>query len=336
MRQEPPKKPDPLLLLARASAGKRRKRSPVAILLTLAVLVGGLGLAVWLAMPGPDPPPLMVIAFDQVGLPQTPVSLNALLRPQEEEEEPVELEGFDLFFVDSRLGGPGVDRAGELLQEQASTAEDGSAKTTWQWDKGPQPHSFVVRFRGDKRHPGSYDVGRVFTWPAKTNLLIVEARYGLMSVGGRAFRKQNIFELAPHPGAVAALKQVQARKYQIVYLATAPGRPADYRKLRGWLQRRLPGAESLFPEGPALGRADYSEKTSQAESQRGVLQELKRRFRGKLVGLAGRPEDAVVFRDAGLTTLLLGKGEKPVGNVRQVKSWDKVPAKLPKPRMKDE
>jgi hypothetical protein len=169
----------------------------------------------------------------------------------------------------------------------------------------------------------------VFTWPAKTDILLVEARHALMNANSVDFHKRNIFALPPFPGAETALKEARAKKFRLVYLATAPDAPADYRKLRGWLQRRLPPADALFPDGPALGRAEYSGQMDLAAAQRAVIRILRTTFHGKLVAVAGRAEDATVFRDAGLTTIVVGDKGNAAGKKHQVKRWDQVPAHLP-------
>jgi hypothetical protein len=232
------------------------------------------------------------------------------------------LEGVELYFADARLGGPVDKKAGNLLQEKVSTGSEGQAGMTWQFPRGEQPASFVVRYRGDRHRPSSYDVARAFTWPARTDILLVEARHGLMNASDAVFHKRNIFALQPLPGSEAALKATRAKHYRIVYLATAPAEPADYRKLRGWLQRRLPPADALVPDGPALGRADYSEQTDLAASQRAVIRTLRTTFHGKLVGVVRQEKDAQVFRAAGLKTIV-------VGGKSQGKGWNQVPALLP-------
>jgi hypothetical protein len=329
MRRDPPKKPDPLLLLAQASARKRRKRSPAAVLIALAVVVAGLALVVWLTLPGPEPGPLMVVALDQLALPKETVPVRGLLQPQEESDEPADLQGIPVYFAGEALLPPREKQPAEKMQEQVQTGADGEASVAWHFPLRHAPFSVVVTYPGDKHRKSSQDTGLVYTWPAQTNILLVEARYALMNASEDHFDRKNIFALAPFQGAPAALKQAVAKQYRVVYLATAPSRPADYRKLRGWLQRRLPPAAPLFPEGPALGREDYSAATDLAASKRAVMHSLKTRFRGKLVGVVRRAQDARLFRDAGVITFMVGGKDGPPEKVRQVPGWDQLVSHLP-------
>jgi hypothetical protein len=326
MLRDEPKKPDIRSLLARAGAGKGRKRSPVPGLIAFGMLAGLLALIFWLTWPGPDPPPLMVIASDQLALPNQPVTLRAWLRPQAGGGAAADTEGIDLYFADTVLGAPAGEKAADRLQAKEATGPDGGAAVRWKPPAGDQPTQYVVRYPGIKgRTSGSNDTGRVFTWPAETNLLIVEARHGLMSADDAAFRKANVFDLAPLARASAALRQALRRGYHVVYLATAADRPEHYLKLRGWLQQPSQTGELLFPDGPALGRDDYAEKANPAA----VLQSLKQHFAGKLVGVVGRPEDARVYRAEGLSTFLIGDDADVPEKVQRLKSWEELARQLP-------
>jgi hypothetical protein len=365
MRREIPKKPDVQALLAKAGAGKKRKRSSAGILIALFLLAALLGLIYLLARPGTDPVPLMVVAPDQIALPDEAIPLRAQLVPQDEGDGDINLEGFDLFFSDSLLVGPAGGPGEKPMQEKAQTGPGGEAAIEWKCPAREQPRSFVVRYPGDKRRPASNDQGSVYVLAPNRPLLLVEARHGLLGVEEEQFRKANVFDLSAMPGVAPtvlgttsaglgasspaisplaalsvlvagkaegppeALHKARAKDYQIVYLATAPGRPEQYRKLRGWLQLHVPPADRLFPEGPVLGRESYTEPQDEAAALRAVVRSLKGRFKGKLIGVVGRAGDARIFGEEGLTTFLVGDGVKLPARVTRVLTWRELAKRLP-------
>jgi hypothetical protein len=324
----PPKPTDPARLLAQSIAAKRGRQSRRGLLVAVLILLLLLGLVAWLAWRSPEAPPLVVVAFDQVGTPDEPLHLRGCVRPEKAEDEGANLKGYELFFNDSMLGGRMGKPRANPLSEKAGTPKSGEVAVASQFPASKRPYPFVVRFPGDGQQPQAYDTARVFIWPARARLLVVEARYALMKAGESAFRQKKHFTLAAFPGAADALKAA-ARKYHIVYLAAAPQRPEEYRKLRGWLQRLLPVGGSVFPDGPALGRDDYAAETDEAEARRQVLRALKAKFRRKIVGVVRRARDARVFREEGLTTVLVGKAADVPAGVKRVKAWDELGEVLP-------
>jgi hypothetical protein len=90
----------------------------------------------------------------------------------------------------------------------------------------------------------------------------------------------------------------------------------------------VPPAGALFPDGPTLARSDYSEQTDLAASQRAVVRMLQSKFHGKMIGVVRRSQDAQLFRDAGMTTLVLGELDKG-SKLKHLKNWKEVPAHLP-------
>jgi hypothetical protein len=364
MRRDEPKKPDMRLLLPQAGTNKKRKPSAAPILIALLLLAGLLGLVYLVSRPGKDPVSLLVVAPDQVALPNESVTLRGQLVPQDEGEEDNDQEGFDLYFSDSPLGGPAAGKGEKPLEEKAVTGTGGEAAIEWRFPARDQPVSLMVRFAGDKRRAPSNDQGSVYVFPADTPLLIVEARYGLLGTGDKQFLKANVFDLPSVPGVAPsvlgasaaglgatpsgirplaalspllagkaggpseALRKGKTKNYRIVYLATAPGRPGQYRKLRGWLQRQLP-AERFFPEGPVLGRQTYAESQDEAAALRAVLRSLTGRFKGKMIGIVGRAGDARVFGEEGITTILVGEGANLPPKVTPVVSWNRAVKRLP-------
>jgi hypothetical protein len=295
------------------------------MLVAFVAVIAGLAFIAWLNLPEPEPIPLMVIAADNVTVPGAPVSLRAWLRPVRKKDEDVALGGHEVFFLDAMLAGPGAARPAGRLREKVATGEDWEASLEWQPPDNPPP-TVVVRFPGMK-YP-SYDMARIFVWPAQSKVLIVEARHGMMSVDEKTFQKAHVTQVAPLPGVTEALVDARKRKYQIVYFAVAPDRPERYRKLRGWLQGRLPNGREIFPDGPALGRASYADDTDETTATRDSLRALKRHF-GRLVGVVGRPRDAKTFAKEGVKTILVAEDGEPRDGVKTVKSWQDVASSLP-------
>src|SRR5262249_44900697 len=133
--------------------------------------------------------------------------------------------------------------------------------------------------------------------------------------------KVNIYKLEPAAGAADALKLARMKKYQIVYWVVDEPVPEGYRKLRGWLQRHSAQGETLFPDGPVLGKPDYFRAANEIEFRRESLRALKKSFSGSIVAVASRPQDARAFQEVGLTTYLVGTAGEISKLVKGVKSW---------------
>jgi hypothetical protein len=329
-KPEGQKKPDPVTLLAQNRAAKARQQVRKGVLLAVLALLLLLGLIGWLAWRSPKDLPVRVVAFDQVATPDVPAALRAQLRPENPEDEGANLDGHALFFNDSMHGGQiGKPRANPLRGEKATTDKAGAGAVQSSYPASDRPYPFVVTLLDDQEKLRSYDNAAVYVWPPGSRLLVVEARSALLKETEEGFRSKKPFSLAAYPGAAAALKKAARGKYRIVYLATGPTRPEDYQKLRGWLQRFIPVTGRVFPEGPTLGRPNYSDGSDEAGAQRQVLRFLRERFRGRMVGLVRRAGDARVFQEAGLATALIGKDPDAPRGVKRVKSWAEVDRALP-------
>lgn len=314
---EQPKKPDPLVLLARASAAKRPRRVLPALIL-LGLVAGLAGLFIWWAWPSGEYPAVTLAAFDQVALPGETVSLTACLEPVEHFEKDAGLAGAALFFQ--------AAAAEDHHQVPANALGYGS----WECAFGAEtePLDFVVRHPGiPSRRRGVQASGRVFVWPAETCLLIVDADTALADAGPDALWTANNLDLRALPEAAAALTAA-GKKRQVVYVSAGADRPTRYNKLRAWLTSGTrPGAES-FPAGPVLaagalhgeGRDRFLEHT---------LASLRRRYPGSGVAVTRDERLAGMFRAAGLDTFLLSETGLPA-DVQAVKSWGEL-RKLLKP-----
>jgi hypothetical protein len=196
---------------------------------------------------------------------------------------------------------------------------------------------FLIRCPGEKRGQATEE-GRasIFVWPPESLLLIVDTDHALMAAAdddaAADFRSRQ-----PLRGACRILQTAQ-EKYRIVYLSAGADRPRSYRQVRNALLRQeweRPSRDKKtveverLPAGPVLGRAAYPDAADAAAFHATVLAELKQRFTGNAVGVAGRPEVAQAFQAAGLKTFLItDQAEAPEG-VTAVVSWADLAKQLP-------
>src|SRR6516225_6133224 len=140
MRRPAVKKLDAVLLLARASFGDRRRWSITRILVTLSVVAGLVAVLVWWIWPKPQLPPLLMVAYDQVALPDETVFLRAAVEPIQGSSADMDLSGCELFFLDLK--------AQELLA-RVPTNRHGVAELSRQFPVG-EPGEILVRYRGEE------------------------------------------------------------------------------------------------------------------------------------------------------------------------------------------
>jgi hypothetical protein len=313
------KKVDTLLLLAKSAIGDRRRRTWPALLAMLAVLLIFLTVIVWVFLPSPALPDLILAAFDTVALPDETVTVAARLEPRQQPLADVRLTGLSLYFQESK--------SPELLGKIATHA-DGLAELATRFPAQPHPLEIIVRFPGEvnRRKPAEAR-SRVFIWPADTQVLVIDADHVLANVDEPKFWVTNNLDVRPLPGAAQVLQKARAR-FRVVYLSSAADHVARYNKLLVWLQRTAPTSER-FPEGPLLAPASQS-AVDRATFQRQTLKHLRDSFTGTVVGIASGPEESDIFQQAGLRTWQLGgSGQVPTA-VTAVKSWQELETPLRK------
>jgi hypothetical protein len=320
MERPRPKRVDALRLLVKTSLAERQRRSPWRLLLLAALGLGLLGLFAWYIYPRPKLPRLRVAAFDQVARPDVPVPISARLGSIEDEETTADLSGCELFFD----GGP------TGFADQAAADRAGRATVTGSFAAQKGPVEYVVRFpgHGDQKR-GAEDRGRIYVWPEDAALLVVDADHALAQAEEEQFWSRPNLDIRPRPEAAAALRQLH-EKYHLVYLTGNADRPYRYAKLRHWLTLAALPRREVFPDGPVLDFAGELARAHASAFGRQVLGDLKSRFHGLAVAIAGREEEARLFHEAGWRTFLVEEtGAVPEG-ITVVKSWKDLARQLTK------
>ena len=318
MQDNSRKKVDALLLLAKTAIGDRRRRSWPVLLAMLAVLLIFLTVVVCLFLPKQGLPELILAAFDTVALPKEAVRVAARLEPRQEPLADVRLAGLLLYFQESK--------SPELLGKIATNV-DGLATLETRFPEQPQPLEIIVRFPGEENRKSAEIRGRVFIWPADTQVLVIDADHVLANVDEPKFWVTNNLDVRSLPGAAQDLQKARAR-FRVVYLSGAADRVARYNKLLVWLQKTAPASEQ-FPEGPLLAPASQS-AVDRATFQRETLKHLRVSFTGTVVGIAGGAEESEIFQQAGLKTWQLGSSDDAPKDVTAVKSWQELETPLTK------
>jgi hypothetical protein len=314
MRRNDTKKKDALMILARAALADRRRRSPLAILVALAVLVLLGGPLLWWFWPRSALPHILLVAYDQVALPDEMIPIYAQVEPVDADQAEMNLAGVDLYFQEAKT----VELLGQI-----PTQSDGRAVVRKSFPLGQSPAEVSVRYPGEKEHRrGLQASARVFVWPADAALLIVDADHTLAEVGEAGFWTVTNFDIHPQAGAAAVLQKARAN-YQLVYLTQAADRPGRYRKLRAWLERVVP-APQQFPDGPLLAPPSSGSKSDASAFFSTAVSELKRRFPGAKMGVTKSAAVAKTFQEAGLRTFLLQSAGENVEGVTTLKSWSEL------------
>jgi hypothetical protein len=310
VKRDPKKKLEAEAMLAMAKARHRQDRRAVSYLIAMAVLVLGLGAISWFFWPV-EPPRVALAAYDAVAVPEESIKLYGRAAP-ENRERALKLDGLDLWFQ-----VPATQRSDTLV-----TDAGGSAALDWQAPqaKGERLEFMVRHQQKDEPKRGVRDNGRVFVWPAKSKLLVVDVDHALAD-GVEALADSGSAAPVLRPGAATALQALGAR-YKVVYLSAAANEPASYKKLRSWLpQARLPDGPLLSPYQPS-GPGDVEVFTM------GQIEGLKKRFSGPTVGIAGRDGEARMYADAGWKAVVIGDAEALPPGASAIASWEALPKEL--------
>jgi hypothetical protein len=305
----------------REGARKRRPWTRQHILIVLAMLAVPLLVVGWLLMPATEPPRLVVYAFDALAVTGEPLSLRARLEPVDAGAAEITPAGLQVYFEE----GHALPHPGQPLQRTIGTSsQGGEISVAW---TGPVPApvaEFVVRYHDAHRKRSFDDRARIFTWPKKSALLIVDVSSTLTLAGESVWQNANILDIPAVPEAAKSLKAAEAKGYRVVYLAIDPAAAPLQRKVRGWVENRF---AAQYPLGPVLGRPAFGKESTDAAREE-ILRDLQKRFTGPTVVVAGRAEAARASAQAGARTFLLREAIPPPG-VDRLAGWSELPAQLP-------
>jgi hypothetical protein len=318
LRKEPkqPKPPDDeLTARLRASLAQKRSRPYKAILIGVTLLIAVGTVLAWWFYPGPEPPPSVVIAFDQVALPGEPVKLRARLAPSDPDGPAPRLDGWELTFETGLLGEIRV-------LGQATTDATGEATLFWQPPPEGMPTTITVRFPGDRRRKESSSQARVFTFRRDAAVLLVDVA-ALAKADVETWRTRNILEIPPTPGAAAALTAARRKGFHPIYLAQTVDAGRLYGQARGWVHSQLAGKDPL-PPGPTLGRGSASDPAGLLGD---LLDDMKQTFSGPVVAVTADSKTAEAFQKARFTTLLLSDRKGAPPGIR-LASWSDLDKRL--------
>jgi hypothetical protein len=317
MEQTGKKKVDAILLLAKASFTGRRRPSLITLLVCLAVLVLLIGVLTWRLWPQPSLPQLILVAFDQLALPDEEVAVTAALEPTRSSESQRNLSGCPLYFQDLATG----ERLGKV-----KTDAFGAASVMKAFPRAPATTEIMVRYPGEPdRQKGDESKATVFVWPPDTSVLIVDVLKTVADADYAAFHSNQNLDIRPRAGAAAALRSVPT-KYRVMYLGRGT-LPSDYRKVKAWLEQSA-GSREHFPAAPVLRVAD-DELVSDTHL-RNVVSNLKSRFTVTATAITGSEATARVFQQLGLKTYVLEETRNAPEGVIQVKSWKEFAGQIAK------
>jgi hypothetical protein len=307
MRMSDPKPPAPKVdALARQLKDSLAHRRPRPWKLVLATLVGSvlmLVLLAWWLYPEPQPALLQVIALDVVcPKDETPHARAQLFAPPEA-EAPRRLRGHTVVFHEPPLLlAPDVRRR-EVV---AKTDDRGQASVEWPVDDALT--EFRVRHIDAEQRRGSRDDGRIFVWPKKAPLLIIDADETLIAD-----------KLEEH--ASETLTKAANEGWHIVYLSLTSAQPLEFRKARGWIEE-----QAKLPKGPVLGRKHFSDTETIEQARRDVLQQLQGQFQGAMLAVVRSAESARVCQEIDVRTIVVGGAAAPAQV--HAPTWADVPVKL--------
>jgi hypothetical protein len=307
MRMSDPKPPAPkadaLARQLKDSLAHRRPRPWKLVLATLAGSVLMLVLLAWWLYPGPKPALLQIIALDVVCPPDEAPHARAQLFAPPEDKEQRRLGGYTVVFHEPPLLlAPDVHRR-EVV---AKTDERGQASVEWPVDGAHT--EYKVRHIDVEQRRGSRDDGRIFVWPKKAPLLIVDADETLIA--------DKLDVQAPK-----TLTKAANDGWHIVYLSLTSAQPLEFRKARGWIEEH-----SKLPKGPVLGRKHFSDEETIEQARHDVLKQLQGQFQGALLAVVRSAESARVCQEVDMRAIVVGGAAAPAQV--HAPTWADVPLKL--------
>jgi hypothetical protein len=322
---------DDLQRLLREALKKKRPRRLRLALAAIVVILGLTAGAGWLLYSGGEPPPLTVVAFDDVDVAGKETTLRGRLEAPPETR--VHLAGRDMVFVDGRV----LPAPGQTAKEvRAKTDRDGATSCQWTFAADETQGDYILRYVSDKFRPGMDDRGQVLLIPKAKPLCLVQINDTLTRSAVPAWQQDNIQDIVPVPEAAEALQQIREQGYEIVYLALAANRPTLYQKMRGWINHWSAAGTPPLPAGVVLSRFTLSGADQDRRPWQQTAELLKKKFVPKAddklqhAAIVGTIDAAQQIHAAGVRTLYLGAGEDLPGTVQRVASWEDVKRLLEK------
>jgi hypothetical protein len=303
------KRSEALLLLAKASFGDKRRRSPLRIVIAICIFLIPIALFTLWIWPKAKLPPMLLAAYDQIALPGETVTLTAQIEPAEAAQEAPSLTGRTLFFQEPRS---------EFLTQALTNDFRGEATAQTVFPAFRSPVEFIVRYRDEDPKHAAQATGRVFLWPADSSILVVNVETLTEWRPDSLWNFVNL-DVNPRAGSVQALQKASS-KFRIIYISTEADRPSRYNKLRAWLEHGWVPAKERFPEGPVLAVLRSKERE--------MVTNLKQRFFGKAIGINVLPVELEGYVLLPPHTKLKGTGQFPFEVMAS--SWKELDEKLSK------
>jgi hypothetical protein len=303
------RKLEAILSLARSDLASRRK-SPWRWIIAAGILFGLIaGFAWWVGLPREPARPFTIMAADAIALPEEAISLVARIDNATGPADGHGLAGTPIVFQDS------IDNSQQVIR----TDPLGIANFTAAFRASALPVSWFARFAGDAGRKPVQARGIVFIRPPTTSWIVIDADHALPALAEGDFWKREGIDVPLMPGALAALRELKAKR-EICYIASSADTVNRHLRLKSWLGRGWEPARLQPPDGPLLSRA--TSEFGPAEYLKSSVADLQKRFGTPVTALAARPEEAQAFLAAGVRTLLLGDGNDAPSGAVVVKSWN--------------
>jgi hypothetical protein len=197
-------------------------------------------------------------------------------------------------FLRDKVGVPVRFEYGGRLLGEVLTDKDGCASVPF---TPPAPGDYVVTAaaipESHKVPPPTPVEALVCCREAGAPLIIVDLDKTLVASG---FKKVLVGDPPPMPNSVEVMNELAGR-FTVVYLTHRPD--AFDPKTKAWLH------EHGYPHGPALLASKKEFLKGSGEYKTDEIEQLRRRFNGRLIGIGDQISDAQAYRTNGAEALLL-------------------------------
>ncbi len=289
------------------------------IIVTVILIALPVAFLVWFFWPRPDPPELLLVAFDQLVVSGENPDLQASLHHLPDTEVKGRLGNWPIHFQE---GMGRLEKPNWHLKTQ-STAEGGATVTLEKSLEMPRT-SLLVRYVPGQDHRGSQNNASLFRWAPETPILLVDVETTLTPADLSVWKEFSVRDIARDKEASAVLHSLVEKKIAPVYLAGFLDHPLLYRKARDWIKDRPSVKQLPFPDGPVLGRLNYQDTSHPLESVKELVETLQGKFTGPRFAITKNPELARVYEAGQFRTFFLGKKKSRLDGVTVVSSWGEL------------